>query len=96
MDCFNLVKSKLNLFKKIIAKYKILFFFQTQCSVGCGSGYASRSVRCVARTGEVLDDSKCTGPKPANSQRCDTKFGCRWKAGLWKPVSHKVFTKIAS
>jgi hypothetical protein len=50
------------------------------CSADCG-GTQSQQYVCKSNFGEVVDDSKCTTPKPVTTRVCDAKTGS-WNDGM--------------
>lgn len=59
------------------------------CSKPCGGGQKTRNVQCVDGTGQPVAESKCTNPKPARSQQCNTQMcaSYAWKTGSWGSCS---------
>lgn len=46
------------------------------CSAPCGGGARTRPVWCEADDGTKVDDSMCSGAKPATSEACNTQPCC--------------------
>ncbi len=51
------------------------------------AGSQSRSVICVASTGETVADSLCGGGKPATTQSCTPPVTYSWQPGTWGTCS---------
>ncbi|KPA15188.1 secreted protein containing Cysteine, histidine-dependent amidohydrolase/peptidase domain protein [Candidatus Magnetomorum sp. HK-1] len=49
----------------------------SDCSNNCGNGNKTRHVECRDYYGNVANDSKCIGTKPANSESCSEFSGCK-------------------
>ncbi|MBI9074200.1 MAG: lamin tail domain-containing protein [Desulfatibacillum sp.] len=58
------------------------------CSALCGGGTSARTVACLDETGNVVDDSLCSGDKPSALQGCN-EFACSyaWNLGAWSDCS---------
>lgn len=57
------------------------------CSVSCGGGTQTRTVRCLRSDGVEMPDTFCSqlGAKPATSQSCNTQpcYTYRWATDTW-------------
>lgn len=59
-----------------------------QCSVGCGTGLATRNVTCSnGRTTANVCDVK---HKPTNVKPCETHSFCRWSTARWNRVGSTI------
>lgn len=57
----------------------------SKCTVGCGSGYRTRSVQCS--NGLQTNQTACNiRDKPIKSEICESKEHCAWRTGKWKSV----------
>lgn len=68
----------------------------SDCSESCEKGFKERQVYCgqVVANGlpSVVDESKCTEPKPSAKEECNLDVVCpTWHIGPWKPVNIRFF-----
>eukprot|EP00118_Oscarella_pearsei_P025899 m.308995 g.308995 ORF g.308995 m.308995 type:complete len:1646 (+) comp45241_c0_seq1:82-5019(+) len=67
------------------------------CSVSCGTGMQSRSVRCVSEGGEVLPDSQCclkyrpTSTQPCHERECSMPTSCKGVQELLKTKTDGLY-----
>ncbi|XP_058450296.1 A disintegrin and metalloproteinase with thrombospondin motifs 9 isoform X2 [Malaya genurostris] len=86
VDAKNCAHVKIPSSKKLVRKCKPCQFRWevspwSKCSVGCGSGLATRNVTCSnGRSTATVCDPK---HKPSNVKPCETHSFCRWSTGRW-------------
>uniref|UniRef100_A0A336JY65 CSON006040 protein n=1 Tax=Culicoides sonorensis TaxID=179676 RepID=A0A336JY65_CULSO len=62
-----------------------------KCSVGCGSGYTTRSVFC---SNGIVNSTECNpDEKPLKWRKCESRNHCRWKTTKWRNCSCNGYTK---
>uniref|UniRef100_A0A8C5FZ01 ADAM metallopeptidase with thrombospondin type 1 motif, 9 n=1 Tax=Gouania willdenowi TaxID=441366 RepID=A0A8C5FZ01_GOUWI len=61
----------------------------SSCSASCGSGFKSRKVSCVTRSGRPAPEENCQhfSPRPSKQRRCRGGRCPKWKTGEWGECS---------